>query len=129
MIEACERGKSTWEYGDSNLHDIMGIAGDREPSLETQLADALAELKQLRQRVEAYNGFEPCDFKRLDSLNKQLEESAKGYKSLVPELLQLRKVRDAALKLKDSYGRDSQSKMQAWHEFVDALAQSKEVRS
>jgi chromosome segregation ATPase len=64
--------------------------------IETQLAEAQAELKQLRQRVEAYNGFEPCDFKRLDSLNKQLEESAKGYKSLVPELLQLRKVRDAA---------------------------------
>jgi hypothetical protein len=57
MIEACERGKSTWEYGDSNLHDIMGIAGDREPSLETQLAEAQADNAKLRKECSWTNHF------------------------------------------------------------------------
>jgi hypothetical protein len=51
------------------------------------------ELEQLRARVKAYNGFEPCDFKSLDAKNKGLEESIESYKTIIPELLQLRKIR------------------------------------
>jgi hypothetical protein len=85
-------------------------------------ASLLQELEQLRSRLKAYGGFEPCDFKSLDAKNKGLEESMNSYKPLVPELLQLRKVRDAAEVLKNAYGKDSTTKMNAWHNLVDALA-------
>lgn len=61
-----------------------------------------------------------------DALKQHIEQCPEHPMSkLLAELEQLRKIRDAAEKLQDSYGRDAESKMNAWHEFINILAQAK----
>lgn len=77
------------DYGDKNVYTVP-------ERLVGAVKSVLSELEALRARLKAYGIFEPCDYKRLDYRNQELEESLSSYKGLVPELLRLRAVQDAA---------------------------------
>lgn len=58
-----------------------------------------------------------------DALKEHIEHCPEHPMSkLKAELEALRAVKEAAEELRDSYGKDSATKMNAWHKFVDALA-------
>jgi len=66
------------------------------------------------------------------SLLAELEQERKWVKhwhdlleQTQDELERLRGIEAVAQKLRDSYGKDAQTKMQAWHEFKQALSQAK----
>lgn len=66
--------------------------------------------------------------KKIDNIANDFLNKPHPGAALLKELEQLRAVRDAAEKLKDSYSKDAQSKMNAWHEFIDALAQARKAK-
>lgn len=63
--------------------------------------------------------------KRISALISDLGQSlsSDAGRAYLEELARLREIRDAAKELKDSYGKDATTKMNAWHNFVEVLGE------
>ncbi len=101
-----------------------------------QLAEAQADNAEILDWIKAwhkdYQGWLDGDFDAEDILST-VGRSMEGVitdthpgAALLTELEYLRKIEAVAYKLRDSYGKDAQTKMQAWHEFEQALSQAKD---
>lgn len=83
---------------------------------------ANAELYSRVRELEAENAVLRTSIERKGEANRSLLNE---NRSLLQELEALRGVRSAAEELKESYGKDATTKMNAWHKFLDALAAAK----
>ncbi|MFA7171567.1 MAG: hypothetical protein WC180_06260 [Candidatus Paceibacterota bacterium] len=86
------------------------------------------ELEQKKSIVERY----ALSARTINLYLKEFCDSSLPYDGMIAdasrkaseELERLRKIELVARKLKESYGKDAQTKMNVWHEFVDALSQT-----
>jgi len=66
--------------------DLAQICAQCKAETEKSKIAYLEELERLQKLLQAYNGFEPYDFKSLDAQVKQLTESVKDYEAIIIRL-------------------------------------------
>ena len=123
-IELHERLKGTWDHGEKSLREVMGISGEKQTDLTSQLALAQADnavLTEAYMATESVKGFmtmppsyingDWSDEKeaRYDEAKKRYAKAVEVFSnshpgaSLLAELEQLREERTELLFIKDVY--------------------------